>query len=132
MARRSSFTSMDSPNLDFVRANAILMVVVFHVLGFFGIKQAGRFDLEAMGHLGVLIFFVHTCLVLMFSLERQLARFGRRNFFLAFMVRRCFRIYPLSLLTVALIAVFKLPLAGHPWSMHWSPMSGRDILSNLL
>ncbi|HMF90012.1 MAG TPA: acyltransferase [Candidatus Angelobacter sp.] len=132
MSQGFSATNLDSPNLDFVRANAVLMVVVFHVLGFFGIKQAGPFSLEAMGHLGVLVFFVHTCLVLMFSLERQLERFGRRRFFLAFMVRRCFRIYPLSLLTVAVIAVFKLPLAGHPWSMHWSLMSGRDIVSNLL
>jgi peptidoglycan/LPS O-acetylase OafA/YrhL len=122
----------DSANLDFLRANAVLMVLVFHILGFFGIRQLGPFDLEAMGHLGVLLFFVHTCFVLMLSLERQLAKFGRQRFFLIFMVRRCFRIYPLCLLTVAVVAVFKLPLAGQPWNMHWSPMSGRDILSNLL
>ncbi len=122
----------DSTNLDFLRANAVLMVLVFHVPGFFGIRWVGPFDLEAMGHLGVLLFFVHTCFVLMLSLERQQAKFGRQRFFLIFMVRRCFRIYPLSLLTVAVIALFKLPLAGQPWSMHWSPMSGREILSNLL
>src|SRR5262249_13521735 len=90
MSQGFSATNLDSPNLDLVLANAVLMVVVFHVLGFFGIKHACPFNLEAMGHLGVLVFFVHTCLVLMFSLERQLERFGRRRFFLAFMVRRCF------------------------------------------
>lgn len=120
------------PNLDFLRANAVLMVLAFHVLGFFGIRQLGPFDLEAMGHLGVLLFFVHTCFVLMLSLERQLAKFGRRRFSAIFLVRRCFRIYPLSLLTVAVTAVFKLPLAGHPWSMNWPSLSGRDIIFNLL
>ena len=122
----------DSPNLDFLRANAVLMVLVFHVLGFFGIRRLGPFDLEAMGLLGVLLFFVHTSFVLMLSLERQLARFGRERFFLIFMVRRCFRIYPLSLLVVAVIALFKLPLSGPPWGMNWPPITGGDILSNLL
>jgi len=122
----------DSPNLDFLRANAVLMVLVFHALGFFGIRRLGPFDLEAMGLLGVLLFFVHTSFVLMLSLERQLARFGRERFFLIFMVRRCFRIYPLSLVVVAVIALFKLPLMGPPWGMHWPPITGHDIFFNLL
>jgi peptidoglycan/LPS O-acetylase OafA/YrhL len=123
---------MDSANLDFMRANAVLMVLAFHVLGFFGIRRIGSFDLQAMGLLGVLLFFVHTSFVLMLSLERQLAKFGRERLFLIFIVRRCFRIYPLSILVVALVAVFKLPLAGPPWGMHWSDMGASDILSNLL
>lgn len=122
----------DSANLDFLRANAVLMVLAFHLLGFFGIRWVGPFDLEAMGLLGVLLFFVHTSFVLMLSLERQLAKFGRERLFLIFMVRRCFRIYPLSLLVVAVIALFKLPLMGPPWGMHWPPITGRDILFNLL
>jgi peptidoglycan/LPS O-acetylase OafA/YrhL len=123
---------MDSPNLDFMRANAVLMVLAFHVLGFFGIRRVGPFDLEAMGLLGVLLFFVHTSFVLMLSLERQLAKFGRERLFLIFIVRRCFRIYPLSILVVITIALFKLPLAGPPWRMNWCPLSRQDILSNLL
>jgi peptidoglycan/LPS O-acetylase OafA/YrhL len=122
----------DSPNLDFLRASAVLMVLVFHILGFFGARRFGPFDLEAMGLLGVLLFFVHTSFVLMLSLERQLTQFGRRRFFLIFMVRRCFRIYPLSLLVVAVIALFKLPLTGPPWGMNWPAISGRDVLFNLL
>lgn len=122
----------DSPNLDFLRASAVLMVLVFHVLGFLGIRHVGKFDLEAMGLLGVLLFFVHTSFVLMFSLQRQVAKFGRERFFLIFMVRRCFRIYPLSLLVVAVIALFKLPLTGPPWGMNWPPITGRDIIFNLL
>jgi peptidoglycan/LPS O-acetylase OafA/YrhL len=122
----------DSPNLDFLRANAVLMVLVSHVLGFYGIRRFGPFDLEAMGVLGVLMFFVHTSFVLMLSLERQLAKFGRERLFLIFMVRRCFRIYPLSLLVVGVIALFKLPLMGPPWGMHWPSITGHDILFNLL
>ncbi len=76
---------IDSPNLDFLRANAVLMVLVFHVLGFFGIRRAGPFDLEAMGLLGVLLFFVHTGFVLMLSLERQTAKLGQQRMFWIFM-----------------------------------------------
>ncbi len=123
---------MDSPNLDFMRANAVLMVLVFHVLGFFGIRRVGPFDLEAMGLLGVLLFFVHTSFVLMLSLERQLARFGRERLFFIFMLRRCFRVYPLSMLVVAVIAVFRLPLMGPPWGMHFPPIGAWDLISNLL
>jgi peptidoglycan/LPS O-acetylase OafA/YrhL len=123
---------MNSPNLDFMRANAVLMVLAFHLFGFFGIRSVGPFDLEGMGLLGVLLFFVHTSFVLMLSLERQLATFGRERLFLIFMLRRCFRIYPLSILVVATIAVFKLPLTGPPWGMNYPALSGWDILSNLL
>jgi peptidoglycan/LPS O-acetylase OafA/YrhL len=123
---------MDSPNLDFLRANAVLMVLVFHVLGFFGIRHAGPLDLEAMGHLGVLLFFVHTSFVLMLSLERQLARYGRHRLFLIFMLRRFFRIYPLSLFIVGVIVLFRLPLAGHPWSMNWPALGAGGVLSNAL
>src|SRR5437899_9089949 len=103
---------IDSPNLDFLRANAVLMVLAFHVLGSFGIRRAGPFNLEAMGQLGVLLFFVHTSFVLMLSLERQVAQYGQRRLFLVFMARRLFRIYPLSIFVVGAIALFRLPLAG--------------------
>src|SRR5262249_39866044 len=123
---------MDSANLDFLRANAVLMVLIFHVLGFFGIRQAGPFNLEAMGQLGVLLFFVHTSFVLMLSLERQLARHGQRQLFLIFMLRRFFRIYPLSIFILGVIVLFRLPLAGHPWAMNWPALTGKDVLSNAL
>ncbi len=125
-------TRMESSNLDFLRANAVLLVLVFHVLGCFGIRHTGPFNLEAMGHLGVLLFFVHTSFVLMLSLERQLIKVGRQRLFAIFMVRRCFRIYPLSILFVVLISFLKLPMTGHPWEMHWVPVGPVDIVSNVL
>jgi peptidoglycan/LPS O-acetylase OafA/YrhL len=123
---------MDSTNLDFLRANAVLMVLVFHIFDFFGIKRFGPFELQAMGGFGVLLFFVHTSLVLMLSLDRQIARFGRRRLFLMFMLRRCFRIYPLSLCVVTTIVLLKLPLSGTPWNLDWTSMRRMDIISNLL
>jgi peptidoglycan/LPS O-acetylase OafA/YrhL len=51
-----------------------------------------------------MIFFVHTSLVLMMSLER--IELSGRSLFKTFYVRRLFRIYPLSMLCVAVIAFF--------------------------
>ena len=63
-----SALAADSANLDFLRAAAVTFVLVFHLALFF---QKKRFGLDEIGHWGVLIFFVHTSLVLMFSLRRQ-------------------------------------------------------------
>ena len=123
---------MESANLDFLRASAVLVVLAFHVLAFFGIRQAGPLDLEAMALLCVYLFFVHTSFVLMLSLERQEARFGLPRLFSIFIVRRCFRIYPLSIFVVGMIVLFRLPLAGHPWSMHWPAPGVKDVLANAL
>ena len=123
----------ESPNLDFLRANAVLLVLLFHVLAFFGIRKIGPLDLESMGMFGLLSFYVHTTFVLMLSLERQLAKFGPQSLFLLFMARRFFRVYPLSIFIVAIIVLFRLPLAGHPWSMHYFHAFGKlDIISNFL
>jgi peptidoglycan/LPS O-acetylase OafA/YrhL len=65
-----------------------------------------------IGHFGVLIFFVHTSLVLLFSLERQDARAPGTPLFTPFIIRRIFRIYPLSMLIVLLVELFRLPV-GH-------------------
>lgn len=62
--------SGDLPNLDILRAVAVLLVLVDHSAKFFG----GSFDLlHPLGITGVYLFFTHTSLVLMFSLERQVA-----------------------------------------------------------
>ena len=118
--------------MDFLRANAVLVVFGYHVLAFFGIKRMGPFDLEAVGMFGVLSFFVHTSLVLMRSLERQVHKYGFRRLFLIFMARRCFRIYPLSIFIVAVILLFRLPLGGHPWALTWTSPSRWGIVSNFL
>ena len=126
-------TKLDSSNLDFLRSNAVLAVLCFHLMVFFGKTQWGPVSVGPLGLFGVLLFFVHTSLVLMFSLERQEPMFKKGSLFLVFMLRRTFRIYPLSVLVVATIAAFGLPLAqlhpGHflPGHLGWS-----GVVSNLL
>jgi peptidoglycan/LPS O-acetylase OafA/YrhL len=59
-----------------------------------------------IGQLGVLMFFVHTCLVLMWSLERFNLEGWR--LFGSFYTRRAFRLYPLSIVCVLLVYCFDL------------------------
>jgi peptidoglycan/LPS O-acetylase OafA/YrhL len=78
--------------------------------------------------MGVMLFFVHTSLVLMYSLDRTAARgtFLLRNFYL----RRAFRIYPLSIAIVVVILAFRIPVASWPWRL--SDMSTTTVAANLL
>jgi peptidoglycan/LPS O-acetylase OafA/YrhL len=63
------------------------------------------------------LFFVHTAMVLMMSMERM----GRSgcNLYSAFMVRRLFRIFPLSALSVLTAVTFRIPptswLGAYVW-----------------
>ena len=100
-------------NLDLLRATAVLMVVVFHVLLSLGVI-AGRLGwLMGLGRWAVLIFFVHTSLVLMFSLERQTATAAlARRHYLAFLLRRGCRLLPLSTLVIAVVIALDLPVAS--------------------
>lgn len=107
----------NSPNLDLLRSIAVGLVVFSHLgvnLGWSG----PNYDIERVGRVGVAIFFVHTSLVLMMSLQRNGG--AARVFF----VRRLFRIYPLSVAIVSLLA-----LAG--W-LAGANVDGRAVLSNLL
>jgi len=113
----------DSTNLDFLRATAVLLVLVSHVL-FATYGQPCDWIAKPMGRIGVLFFFVHTCTVLMLSLER-------RPDTVRFYVRRFFRIYPLSVFAVLVYAAFQIPNTG--WLLNEYPkISGKDILANLL
>ncbi len=90
--------------------------------GGFGASAAGEF----------LIFFVHTSLVLMFSLERHSgASFSDK--YRDFLIRRCFRIYPLSIATVLIAVLLAIPAApivgGHFASI---PIDAEAVISNLL
>jgi peptidoglycan/LPS O-acetylase OafA/YrhL len=89
-------------NLDLLRAFAVVLVLVAHVSNTVHIR-----GLVPMGHLGVLLFFVHTSMVLM----RSLARMGLsgRTLFLSFFTRRIFRVYPLAILAVLTVAVARIP-----------------------
>jgi peptidoglycan/LPS O-acetylase OafA/YrhL len=104
--------------LDGVRTIAVLLVVACHLLfQVHGGKSPGFYDLNAMGHLGVAIFFVHTSLVLLGSLDRH------GSALMPFYVRRVFRIYPLSITIVLLIALIQLA-----WP---DPIDIGRLLSNL-
>jgi peptidoglycan/LPS O-acetylase OafA/YrhL len=93
------------PNLDLVRSIAVISVVVEHTLLSLGILKLGPFPIAYLGVMGVLVFFVHTTLVLMWSLERKPNT-------LDLYIRRAFRIYPLALFAIAILMIFHAPVAG--------------------
>jgi peptidoglycan/LPS O-acetylase OafA/YrhL len=97
----------ESRNLDFLRSVAVLLVLVDHL--FMAAGLAERFPVVYdMGRLGVLMFFVHTSIVLMLSLERSEQR-NDGDLFRDFYIRRAFRIYPLSIACVLLVCAFGVP-----------------------
>jgi len=122
----------DSGNLDLLRSFAVLCVLVFHLLLFFGHGSVPH-GTGSLGHWGVLVFFVHTSIVLMASIERLQRRAGGRSVFVEFMVRRAFRLLPLAWLTIAVIVAFALPV-GHLQGGHFVAVSSAplDVVQNLL
>src|SRR6266404_7493565 len=89
-------------NLDLLRSLAVLSVFFSHL-----VEIVTHHETEVtwhLGQIGVLIFFVHTGLVLMQSMERL--GLDGRALFLTFYVRRWFRIYPLSMFCVLLAYSF--------------------------
>lgn len=108
-----------SSNLDGIRAIAVTLVVASHAwLQVTGGADLPFYDIHTMGHIGVAIFFVHTTLVLMQSLERH----GPAA--MPFYIRRFFRIYPLSIAIVLFMALM-LMIAN-------KPIDGGKLVSNLL
>jgi peptidoglycan/LPS O-acetylase OafA/YrhL len=132
-ASRSAFASTDLPNLDFMRAVAVLLVLFGHLTYFLGLMNWGPVRLILAGIMGVQIFFVHTCLVLMLSLERQWKNQSAAELFGSFMVRRVFRIYPLSIFVICLVVAFRLPMAElHSGQFVAMPLHPGLVVSNLL
>lgn len=87
-----------SANLDLLRAIAVLLVLAQHLCKRLDIDRLAGMPTSSWGLFGVLLFFVHTCLVLMYSMERRpLAGWPLLK---NFATRRLFRIYPLSILAV--------------------------------
>jgi peptidoglycan/LPS O-acetylase OafA/YrhL len=127
----------ESPNLDFLRSAAVLFVLGFHVLLFFEqahfVNKERLGGLHSIGNWGVLIFFVHTSLVLMFSLERQQLHAPGRSIYIPFLTRRIFRLYPLSIFIVLFVAILRLPVGalsnGHFEQAH---LSWLGLIANLL
>ena len=69
--------------------------------------MVARWGIQAAGHFGVLVFFIHTSLVLMMSLDRLLEKGTKVA--ARFYLRRLFRIYPLSIFTVVVITALRIP-----------------------
>ncbi len=94
-------------NLDLLRAVAVSLVLVDHTLTAAGHQVLHGWDLGWLGVFGVYLFFAHTCLVLMWSLER-------RPYTLDFYVRRVFRLYPLAVVVILGMVAFHLQMFGEP------------------
>jgi peptidoglycan/LPS O-acetylase OafA/YrhL len=125
----TSYARDDLPNLDALRSLAVLLVLADHVLETLGGAYGRTFHPYDwyFGRLGVLLFFVHTCYVLMASMERL----GNSGWNLArtFYVRRAFRIYPLAMFCILLVVLVGVPVL--PWE-RYSPPGSFDLASNLL
>ena len=120
-------SSKESANLDVLRSIAVLSVFVFHTLRTLGVDGEQPTAIWALGRFGVLLFFVHTSFVLMQSLSRM--EFTGKWLYLAFYIRRAFRIYPLSILCVATVFAFHIPT--NAWSTHPPEFSWSSLLANL-
>ena len=99
-------TRLPSRNLDLLRAVAVLCVLADHVA--IAATPPGNIEWGWVGRAGVLIFFVHTALVLMGSLERS---GGTRVVWLGqFYLRRAFRIYSLAIAAILFVIVLRIPV----------------------
>jgi len=98
--------SGESPNLDLLRATAVLCVFYGHLAGLIG-----WYTPKNLGFFGVVLFFVHTSYVLMGSLARLESTGFPRSWPLAaaFAIRRIFRMYPLSIVCVLLVPLLGVP-----------------------
>jgi peptidoglycan/LPS O-acetylase OafA/YrhL len=104
------------------------MVLADHLAEEFYPETVRGIRLGDIGRFGVLLFFVHTSLVLMYSMQRS----GLRGWPLAknFYVRRSFRIYPLSILTVLAVLVLHPQGGVQGFSLSARPGFG-EVFSNL-
>ncbi len=107
-----------------------MLVLVSHIFEVFGLKRIPAMHLwgiNYIGSLGVFMFFIHTSLVLMMSLER-IGQTGNRPT-IRFYVRRAFRIYPLSITVVVLVELLRIPSYFEP-NFQWP--GSRLFIANLL
>src|SRR5262249_36713604 len=118
----------ENPNLDLLRAAAVMLVLVSHLvmaLGYLEHPTSKELAVRELAMIGVLMFFIHTSLVLMMSLDRL----GEEAIIRRFYIRRAFRIYPLAIVTIAAALAFKIPPHFDP---AYEAPSGIAILENAL
>jgi peptidoglycan/LPS O-acetylase OafA/YrhL len=133
----SSFTKLPERNLDVLRAVAVLCVVANHVV--IAATPPPNTSWGWVGRVGVLIFFVHTALVLMGSLERSGGT--RAGWIFRFYVRRAWRIYPLAIASIVMVLLLRvsphLVVMGYPppifkWPDDVTIASNMLLVQNLL
>ncbi len=121
-----------SANLDLLRAIAVCLVLAQHLLRRAQVSFVAWIPTSSLGRFGVLLFFVHTCLVLLRSLQRTQATGWElcRHFY----IRRIFRIYPLSLVAVSSALALHLDsdIKGIAGLSHAALPGKVTIVSNLL
>jgi len=107
----SSFVQQSS-NLDLLRSTAVLTVLGGHIVTYSGITNAfllkWRSEFDELTYFAVLMFFIHTSLVLMMSLER-LEKSVPGGTAWRFYIRRAARIYPLAIIVVCICYAFHIP-----------------------
>lgn len=114
----------NSVNLDLLRAVAVSCVFLSHLRNLVIDTSWG-----SLGRFGVIIFFVHTSTVLMGSLARLEPEHSTDSaLILAFWIKRFFRIYPLAIATVLVVAAFHVP--SDP-NLTYSWIGLKAFLSNL-
>jgi peptidoglycan/LPS O-acetylase OafA/YrhL len=117
-----------SANLDVLRSIAVLLVLYDHVCRHYFLDRTGWFAVVDVGLFGVLLFFVHTSLVLMYSMQRS--GLGGWGLLKNFHIRRFFRIYPLSVAAVLTAVVLQLHANGRQLEYGVRP-GGLELFSNL-
>ncbi len=121
-----------SANLDILRSFAVVTVMIDHLTPTLALhtgfhNQAILNFTAQIGHAGVLAFFVHTSLVLMYSLERMHTTTDRVT--IPFYIRRFFRIYPLAIFAVLTVLLLHIP--AFTWKPA-TPLTTPVIVANFL
>jgi peptidoglycan/LPS O-acetylase OafA/YrhL len=120
-----------SANLDILRTFAVSSVLVQHLVltltAHAGFQNVAIIEFTSqIGRAGVISFFVHTSLVLMYSLERLCQSADRVS--LRFYLRRFFRIYPLAIFCITLALILHIP--STTWEAP-NAITPRVIVANL-
>jgi len=115
-------TSRHLTNLDLMRTAAVGLVFAGHLMETAKVRAMGD-----LAHFGVLLFFIHTAFVLMISMDSMVLR--GRKLYGAFLIRRFFRIYPLSVIAVVSVIAFAIPSTA--WLGGYSWVGWRALLSNI-
>jgi len=126
------FNPGGSRNLDVLRMIAVTLVVQDHLFTFWGNPTYLGFIVPLrLGRFGVILFFVHTALVLMASMERQWKKTGRHRFISIFLIRRGFRIFPLAVTALVVTVLFNIPGQSDVHRLSHVRYGAKTLVANL-